>query len=85
MTIIEWVSGSLMLLASIIIIVLIMGQESKQANGMDALSGGSGGDNFIGRNGAKTRDAYLAKITKIVAIVFFVLALVLNLFVHFSG
>lgn len=82
MTVLEWVSGSLMLIASIIIIVLIMGQETKQANGMDALSGGSGGDNFIGKNGAKTRDAYLGKITKVVAIVFFVVALLLNVFVH---
>lgn len=84
MSVLEIISGVLMLLASIILIGLIMGQESKQANGLDALSGGSNSDNFIGRNPARTREAFLAKLTKIGAVVFFVVSLALNLFVHFG-
>ncbi len=77
----EIIGGVILLIASIIIIAVVMLQESKQANGMNAVTGST--DTYIGRNGNRTKDAFYAKLTKILAIAFFVLAIVLNLVVRF--
>lgn len=76
------VGASILLLIGIIIIGVIMLQESKQANGLDALTGGTT-DNYLGKNATKTKEAMLAKLTKILAISFFVIAFGLNLVVKF--
>lgn len=78
----ELAGGIVLLIASLIIIVIIMLQETKQADGMNAVTGGAR-DTYIGRNGNRTKDAMLAKVTKVSAIVFFVLVIVLNLLVKF--
>lgn len=78
----EIIGGILLLLSGLLIILVVMLQESKQANGMNAITGSSA-ENYVGRNGAKTKDAFLAKLTKILAIAVFVLAIVLNLVVRF--
>lgn len=77
----EIIGGVILLIASIIIIAVVMLQESKQANGMNAVTGSS--DTYISRNGNRTKDAFYAKMTKILAITFFVLAIILNLVVRF--
>ncbi len=82
MNILVIVGASILLLIGIIIIGVIMLQESKQANGLDALTGGST-DNYLGRNATKTKEAMLAKLTKVLAIAFFVIAFGLNLVVKF--
>lgn len=81
MTAVEIVGGVLLLIASLVIIMFVMLQESKQA-GMGAMTGGAN-ENFIGKNGSKTKEAFLAKMTKGAAIAFFVLSIVLNLIVAF--
>ena len=79
---IEIVGGILLISASVLIILIVMLQESKQA-GMGAISGESGSNNFYGREGGRTKDAFYAKLTKILAVVFFVVTLVMNLVIHF--
>lgn len=76
------IGASILLLVGIIIIGIIMLQESKQANGMDALTGGST-DNYLGKNVTKTKEAMLARLTKVLAILFFVIAFGINLLVKF--
>lgn len=78
----EIAGGIVLLIASIIIITIIMLQETKQADGMNAVTGGAR-DTYIGRNGNRTKDAFYAKLTKIVAVVFFIIVIVLNLLVKF--
>ncbi len=73
MNVFEIVGGVLLLIACLILIVLVMMQESKQ--GMSQAIGGGSSDSYLDKNSGRTLDAVLAKITKIAAVVFFVLTL----------
>jgi len=61
-----------LILASLLIIAIILLQQGRQAN-IGAISGAM--DSFMEKSKAKTWDQRLAKFTKILAIVFFVLVL----------
>lgn len=63
----------LIVLAVFLIIVVLL-QESKSAGLSGAIAGGA--DTFFGKHKGRTMEAKLAKTTKYVAIVFFVLTLV---------
>ncbi len=80
MGVLEIIGGILLLVASVIIIFVIMLQESK-TEGIGALTGSS--DTYVGRNGAKTKEAFLVKLTKILAVAFFVVALAMNVILKF--
>ena len=67
-----WVIGSVLILASIIIILVVLLQEGRQAN-VGVISGAA--DSFLDKGAAKTLDQKLAKWTKVIAIVFFALVL----------
>ena len=65
------------LLAGIFLIAVVLLQSGKSAGLSGSIAGGA--DTFFSKGKAKTLDAKLAKMTKWVALVFVVLALVLNL------
>ena len=69
MSIIEIISGVVLILAAIVIVFLTLSQESK-GRGQSGAIAGEGGMMEAGRTRAK--DVKLAKYTKIVGIVFFV-------------
>lgn len=71
MSVYEYIIGAVLIIFALLIIVVIILQEGRQSN-MGVISGST--DSFMDRNDAKTKDRMLAKWTKIVAIVFFVLA-----------
>lgn len=66
-----------MIIVSLLIIAIILLQPGRRAGVNGAISGGA--DTFLSKNKARTIDAKLARITKYVAILFFVLALVANI------
>ena len=68
------VIGILLLIAAIIMIVTVLLQDTDQ-NGITALSGAA--ETFLGKNKAKGMDAKLALITKICAIAFVALSIVM--------
>lgn len=72
----EIVIGVLVILISLIIIAVVLFQQGHRAGINGAISGGA--DTFLSKNKARTADAKLARITKYVAVAFFVLALVAN-------
>ena len=72
----------LMAVAAVVAIVLILMQPSN-SSGIDALGGSS--ETFFGKNKGKTMDAQLAKFTKLLGVVFFILALVASLLVLFGA
>ncbi len=76
MNVIEIVCGVLLLVACLVLIVLVMMQEGKQ--GMSQSLGGGSSDSYLDKNSGRTLDAVLAKITKIAAIAFFVLTIVVT-------
>lgn len=68
-----WVLGGVLLALSVFLIVVVLLQESKSAGLSGAISGGA--DTFFGKNKGRTIEAKLEKMTKYVAILFFVLAI----------
>ena len=61
----------------LVMTVVVLMQQGKSA-GLGALAGGSS-ESYWGKNKGRSTEGMLAKITKISAVVFFVLGLVLNL------
>ena len=76
MSVIEYVIGGVIILVSLIIIGAILLQQGRRAGINGAISGGA--DTFLSKNKARTVDASLARWTKYIAILFFVLAIVAN-------
>lgn len=80
----EIIGGVLLILAGVFIIIFVMMQESKQPDGMGAITGNSSSENYISRNtGVRTKEAMLARLTKILAGGIFVITFVLNLLVRY--
>ena len=73
MTVIQYVFGAVLIVLAIVLIVSVLLQESRSAGLSGAISGGA--DTFFGKSKGKTIEQKLAKITKFVAVAFFVLAL----------
>lgn len=80
----EIILGIVLILLSVAIIVLVLLQEGKSA-GLSGLSGAiaGGAETFFGKNKSRTMESKLVLITKIIAISFFVLALVATLLLLF--
>lgn len=77
MSAVEIIIGILVILVSLIIIFAVLFQQGRRAGINGAISGGA--DTFLSKNKARTADALLARWTKYVAILFFVLAIVANI------
>ena len=77
----EIILGIVLILLSVAIIVLVLLQESKSAGLAGAIAGGE--ETFCGKNKSRTMESKLVLITKIIAISFFVLALVATLLLLF--
>lgn len=74
MAALELIISILLLISSLILIVSVLMQSSERS-GIGAISGAA--ETFFGKNKARGMDAKLAKITKISAVVFIVLAIAL--------
>ncbi len=83
MTVLQYVLAIVIILVSIVIIGLVMLQESKQQGLSGAISGAA--ESFFGKNKSKTAEAKLVLFTKIAGSLFFVLALVASLLVLFGA
>ena len=77
----EIILGIVLILLSVAIIVLVLLQESRSAGLSGAIAGGA--ETFFGKNKSRTMESKLVLITKIIAISFFVLALVATLLLLF--
>lgn len=79
---IQIIGGILMLVCSVLIIAVTMMQEHKQQDMSSALSGQS--DNFYGKGDvSSSKEQALARLTKLLAIVFFVATIAVNLIPRF--
>ena len=77
----EIVIGVVLILTSLILVATVLLQESRSQGLSGAIAGGA--ETFLGKGKSKTTEQKLAKITKIVAIVFFVLSLASSAIVLF--
>jgi len=78
----EVVVGIVLIITSLILVATVLLQESKSAGLSGAIAGGA--ETFLGKGKSKTVEQKLAKITKIVAVVFFLLSLIATLIVLFA-
>lgn len=77
MQLIEIIAGVLLIIASLVIILVVLVQDSKEQGLTSAIGGGSN-ESFYERNTGRTRDAKLSKFTRVAAIVLFVVTLAVN-------
>ncbi|MGN0624231.1 MAG: preprotein translocase subunit SecG [Oscillospiraceae bacterium] len=77
MQLIEIIAGVLLIIASLVIILVVLVQDSKEQGLTSAIGGGSN-ESFYERNTGRTRDAKLSKFTRAAAIVLFVVTLAVN-------
>ncbi|MBR6533236.1 MAG: preprotein translocase subunit SecG [Clostridia bacterium] len=76
MSAVEIILGVLVILVSLAIIIAVLFQQGRRAGITGVISGGA--DTFLSKNKARTVDAMLARYTKYIAILFFILAVVAN-------
>lgn len=76
MSVIEIILGIVVILVSLFIIAVVLLQQGHRTGINGAISGGA--DTFLSKNKARTFDATLARWTKWIAVLFFVLAIVAN-------
>lgn len=75
MTAVQIVFGIVLILLALALIFIVLVQDSNQQGLSGAISGGSS-ESFFGKNKGRTDEAKKAFITKILAVIFMVLALV---------
>ena len=76
MEILRYILMGIFVLLCIVATVLVLLQEGK-SQGLGAIAGGS--ESYWGRNKGRSMEGNLEKWTKILMVVFFILAIVLNL------
>lgn len=81
MTVMQIIMGSVLLLFSIAIILVVLLQEGHQQN-LGAITGGA--DTFFSKNKARSIDSFLSRWTKIIAIGFFLLVIAINACMFFG-
>ena len=77
MSIFEIISASVLILACVFIIVVVLMKDTKTQ--MSQQISGTTADSFYQKNAGRTKDAILNKATVVAAVIFFVLAVAVNL------
>lgn len=84
MGIFEIISAIVLIIACVFIVIVVLMQDTKTQ--MSKTISGNSSDNYFGKNSGRTKEAMLNKAMTIAAIVFFVLAVVVNVVnVYFGG
>lgn len=78
----QYVFGAVLILLALFLIAVVLLQESHSAGLSGAISGGA--DTFFGKSKGRTMEQKLVKLTKIAAIVFFILTLGVTIFFMFK-
>ena len=76
MNTIQIVAGVLLIIACMVIILMVMMQEA--TSGMSGAISGGATQSYLGRSGGRTPEALLGKWTKIAAVAFFVLTILVG-------
>jgi preprotein translocase subunit SecG len=77
----EIILGIILMLFSIGITIVVLLQEGHEQN-VGVITGGA--DTFLSKNKARSVDAFLARWTKIIAVGFFLLVIIINAYLFFG-
>jgi preprotein translocase subunit SecG len=78
----EIILGIILMLFSIGITIVVLLQEGHEQN-VGVITGGA--DTFLSKNKARSVDAFLARWTKIIAVGFFLLVIIINAYLFFGA
>ena len=76
MSVIRLIASILYIIVSVALVILVLMQEGK-AQGLGSISGAA--ETYWGKNKGRSMEGMLVKITKVLAAVFLILTIVLNL------
>ncbi|MCH3971614.1 MAG: preprotein translocase subunit SecG [Oscillospiraceae bacterium] len=82
MTVPEIVLGIILIIASLAIIVVVLLQEGHEKD-LGVVTGGA--DTFLSQNSARSIDNFLARWTKVIALVFFALVIATNVYMFLTN
>ncbi|MGN0556958.1 MAG: preprotein translocase subunit SecG [Acutalibacteraceae bacterium] len=82
MSVLDYVLGILLILSALLIIAIILLQEGRRKGLSGAIAGGA--DTFLSKGKARAVDAVFSRITKWIAIGFFVLVVIANVINYFG-
>ena len=82
MSALQYVFGAILIILAVFLIIVVLLQESRSAGLSGAISGGA--DTLFGKSKGRTMEQKLVKLTKISAIVFFILTLGITIFFMFK-
>jgi preprotein translocase subunit SecG len=77
MTILQFVGSIVLFILSVILVIIVLAQHGRSAYLGGAIAGGAA-ESFLGKNKGRTVDAMLSRFTKIIAIAFFILAILVD-------
>ncbi|MGN0632782.1 MAG: preprotein translocase subunit SecG [Oscillospiraceae bacterium] len=80
MSTLEIIAGAVLILASLVIILVVLAQDSKE-QGLTSAIGGGYNESFFEGNKGRTKDAKLSRFTKVSAVIIFIVTLALNVLV----
>ena len=80
MSVMEIVAGSVLVLVSLILVLIVLSMESKD-QGLTSAIGGGYNESFYGKNGKSTKEARLSRIARICSILLFIVTLAVNIVV----
>lgn len=80
----EIVAGAVLILCSIVIILVVLAQDSKD-DGLTSAIGGGYNESFYENNMSRTKDAKLSRFTKVAATLIFIITLALNVIVNVTS
>ena len=83
MGIIEIIAAIVLILACVFIVFVVIMQDTKQ--GMSQTIAGGSADNYYQKNAGRSNEAKLNRLTKTAAFTFFIVALIVNFIVMYSG
>ena len=78
MNVLEIIGSVLLFITSVLLIVIVLAQHGRDAYLGGAIAGGAA-ESFLGKNKARTIDVLLSRATKIIAIIFAFLSIIVNI------
>ena len=84
MSTLEIIGGVAILILSVITVIICLSQEQKSQDSMTAALTGASADSFYGKNEGRTKEAILAKITRFLSILLFIVVLAVNIIPIFT-
>lgn len=82
--IVEIVGSILLFISSVLLTIIVLAQQGRDAYLGGAIAGGAA-ESFLGKNKSRTFDSTLARVTKILAIVFIIVVLAVDFIVIVIG